>query len=1099
MVATTVPTPQLAPRPAGASVAQAAACATAPQRLISLRLKLGMLLGTVAALAVAIPTILHALAFVGDQERKVGEDNLELARVVGVLTEWRIEQTFALLELVTTAPGFATDIANGNAQRLTDRLGRAVHTDDDLSSVMVIDRDGTVIAHSLDDKRLLGQSATGWPTVLAALQTGRPGLGRAIQSPVTERAVVPLAAAARNANGEIVGAVIAYLALDDLEARVNGARGPGRGLARIVDGDGRMLTSPDPGLELSDVSAASNPVIALALAGSPSVGRVRSASGDLAYAAAIPIQSGWVVEVEHPTEAVLAPLCALIVRTVLIALAAFVIAMLVGVAAAHRIAEPLLALLRALRSIRREEGRPRLPRSSTTEVAWLADELEMMRSALELRTVETHQAVDALARYRLLTERTTDIVIFMDDEYTIVEANAAAESAHGYTRAELIGRRVRDLVADPAFTLSDEEIARARTDGLRFETTHRRADGSTFPVEVTLISSNGLDAGPDAIMMAIIRDVAERRHAEAVRSRMLVREQEARASEERAAEVTGIVQHMPCGVVVFDTQGCLTLANERALEMLSPDSPPDAGDDDAAATVPPPRALLDERLLNPCRALVARALGGSVVSDRELHISPDGCCEDGRGTRGIGDDDHRILIGSAAPLRSARGQVRGAVAILTDVTRERRLVQDLISSEGTLRHSLESLLVLHEAGRALSSTLVEEEIGARFAESCVRIGRLDAALVFLGDARGEVQVLGTHGDPVLIEHVLVCPEERAARQRALAEGVAADAGDGAEASRGAGPACAEMSLAIRRHIELSARGRTLGILEIYGSEQLASVTEDALASLAAHAVSAFENAHLYHEVWDREQRLQDALRQLLIAQEEERRRVAYELHDGLAQVAAATHMSLQTFAAQYRPRSPQTRQQLEKSVELARRVVREARQVIAGLRPTTLDDFGLERALRLYVQELVSDGWTIEYDPQPGLDRLPGPIETVLYRIAQEALTNIRKHAETLTATITLRREAGRVELEVVDRGAGFKQAPVAPDDDPGHRVGLVGMRERAALVGGVCTIESEPGCGTRVLVRIPLPAAPTAALAAPKPAARAPAAPGTGAAPHAR
>ena len=200
------------------------------------------------------------------------------------------------------------------------------------------------------------------------------------------------------------------------------------------------------------------------------------------------------------------------------------------------------------------------------------------------------------------------------------------------------------------------------------------------------------------------------------------------------------------------------------------------------------------------------------------------------------------------------------------------------------------------------------------------------------------------------------------------------------------------------------------------------MTADALSSLAAHAVSALENAHLYREVGDREQRLQEALRQLLIAQEEERRRVAYELHDGLAQVAAATHLSLQTFASQYRPRSPQTRQQLDRSVDLARRVVREARQVIGGLRPTVLDDFGLERALRLHVQELIGEGWTIEYDAQLGADRLPGPTETVLYRIAQEALTNVRKHAETLVATVTLRRDDGYVQMDVMDRGAGFSQ-----------------------------------------------------------------------------
>src|SRR5207302_1173498 len=130
-----------------------------------------------------------------------------------------------------------------------------------------------------------------------------------------------------------------------------------------------------------------------------------------------------------------------------------------------------------------------------------------------------------------------------------------------------------------------------------------------------------------------------------------------------------------------------------------------------------------------------------------------------------------------------------------------------------------------------------------------------------------------------IEHVLACTEERDARQRALSHPPSA--------GMGAVPACVEMAVAVGRHIELSARGRTLGVLEIYGTEQLSAVTEDALASLAAHAVSAFENAHLYREVADREQRLQDALRQLLLAQEEERRQVAYELHDGLAQVAAA--------------------------------------------------------------------------------------------------------------------------------------------------------------------------------------------------------------------
>jgi PAS domain S-box-containing protein len=1176
MVATTAP-PLQAGSPSAGSVSVPVSDRPA-QRLFSLRLKLGVLLGTVAALALAIPTVLHALVFIGDQERKVGEDNLELARVVGVLTEGRTDQTLRVLRVVTTEPGFATEVVNEDAGRLTDRLARAVSQDDDLTSMLIVDRDGRVLAHTMSDQRLVGQSLWGSPLLQRIVGTGSAGVASAIRSPITGRAIVPFAVAVRGADGEVVGAAVTYLSLDRLETSVNGARGPGRGLARIVDQQGRLLTSPDPSHQLSDVST-DNPVLVDALRGTSSMGRVESSTGGTVYAAALPLPGGWVVEVQHPVDAVLGPVRQGLLRTGLIALGAFALAMLVGGIAARRITEPLQELLRALRSIRREEGRPCLPRSSTAEVAWLADELEAMRSALETRTGETRHALDTLARYRLLAERTSDIVLFLDKHGVIVDLNAAAVNAHGYTADELIGRPIDSLVGDPEFGLTADERRQAREEGLRFETLHRRKDGTTFPVEVTLIGPGSRDRASTPLMMAVIRDVSaralaeaalrtsearyrnvvdtirdvvfqvdredrwtflnpawseitdfsveetlgrraseaihpddreraralyrsligqqtsvarfearyltlsggsrwleiyanlsfgpdgeylgssgtltdvtDRRHAEAVRARMQFREQEARASEERAAEITGIVQHMPCGVLVFDTDSCLTLANERALEMLSPTSAPGA-EPFGPGAAPPPSALLDERLLNPCRVLVALALGGSVVSDRELQ--PDGPAADGR-----------VLMGSAVPLRSTHGEVRGAVAILSDVTRERRLMHDLVHSEGSLRHSLESLLVLHQASQALGSTLLEEEIGRRLVESCVRVARLDAALLFVADDHGGVRLLGSHGDPVLIEHVLACPDEGRARAAALRHPLS----NGKSAIR----SCDELSLTAGHHIELAVRGRTLGVLEIYGTEQGADVTDDALASLAAHAVSAFENARLYREVGDREQRLQDALRQLLIAQEEERRRVAYELHDGLAQVAAATHLSLQTFASQYRPRAQQTRQQLERSVDLARRVVREARQVIAGLRPTTLDDFGLERALRLHVHELEGDGLTVAYEAQLGLDRLPGPIETVLYRIAQEALTNVRKHAGTPCAAVTLRRRDGRVELAVIDQGSGFKAAAPAADDDPGHHIGLVGMRERAALVGGRCVIESEPGQGTRVTVSIPLPSAPT-------------------------
>ncbi|TME38497.1 MAG: sensor histidine kinase, partial [Chloroflexi bacterium] len=123
-------------------------------------------------------------------------------------------------------------------------------------------------------------------------------------------------------------------------------------------------------------------------------------------------------------------------------------------------------------------------------------------------------------------------------------------------------------------------------------------------------------------------------------------------------------------------------------------------------------------------------------------------------------------------------------------------------------------------------------------------------------------------------------------------------------------------------------------------------------------------------------RLQDLVRRLQVAQEEERRRVAYEIHDGLAQVAASAHQHLQTFADYHAPESPSGRDALQRTVELVQRTVREARRLIAGLRPTVLDDFGLAQALRLELEALRGEGWQVTYDEDIGDTRLPSQIET---------------------------------------------------------------------------------------------------------------------------
>ena len=203
--------------------------------------------------------------------------------------------------------------------------------------------------------------------------------------------------------------------------------------------------------------------------------------------------------------------------------------------------------------------------------------------------------------------------------------------------------------------------------------------------------------------------------------------------------------------------------------------------------------------------------------------------------------------------------------------------------------------------------------------------------------------------------------------------------------------------------------------------------------------------------------------------EAERHHVAYELHDGLAQVAASTHQHLQAFASHYRPHSPQARAELERTLELAQLTVREARRLIAGLRPTALDDFGLATALHLHVEALRSEGWTISYDERLGPERLPPTLETTLYGVAQEALTNTRKHSSTTQAHLRLVRQEATIRLEVEDAGCGFEPGTVLHEVSLGEHVGLREMQERVALVGGQLQISSQPGAGTLVVAEVPL------------------------------
>jgi signal transduction histidine kinase len=207
----------------------------------------------------------------------------------------------------------------------------------------------------------------------------------------------------------------------------------------------------------------------------------------------------------------------------------------------------------------------------------------------------------------------------------------------------------------------------------------------------------------------------------------------------------------------------------------------------------------------------------------------------------------------------------------------------------------------------------------------------------------------------------------------------------------------------------------------------------------------------------------DALRRVVAAQEQERRRLARELHDETGQALTSILLGLRTVEEARGEES--MRAAVGEVRDLVRATLQDVRQLAVELRPKALDDFGLVAALeRLTETFREQTGIALAFQSMLPAERLSAEIETALYRIVQESLTNIVKHARAGTVSITLGRKRDAVTVVVEDDGVGFDPARTREEG-----LGLIGMRERVALVGGRLTIESRPGAGTTFVVEVPV------------------------------
>lgn len=220
---------------------------------------------------------------------------------------------------------------------------------------------------------------------------------------------------------------------------------------------------------------------------------------------------------------------------------------------------------------------------------------------------------------------------------------------------------------------------------------------------------------------------------------------------------------------------------------------------------------------------------------------------------------------------------------------------------------------------------------------------------------------------------------------------------------------------------------------------------------------------------EREQQRATYLAQIIAAQEDERKRIARELHDETGQALASLMVGLRN--VEEAPTDEEVRRRLNDLRQITANTLDDVRQMSIDLRPSVLDDHGLVVALTRYTQDY-GERHHLPVDFQTvGLngDRLSPPIETALYRIVQEALTNVAKYAQARHISVLLEKRPDQISAIVEDDGRGFDVETALSTAASNRRLGLYGMHERAALCGGTVTIESRAGGGTSVFVRIPM------------------------------
>ena len=500
----------------------------------------------------------------------------------------------------------------------------------------------------------------------------------------------------------------------------------------------------------------------------------------------------------------------------------------------------------------------------------------------------------------------------------------------------------------------------------------------------------------------------------------------------------------------------------------------------------------DFRIIYANKAVMQRyGLAKSEVIGRNCHelshnvldpcIPPDCLCpakevwETGKSTQAVhvhrygtsDDKEDRYVDVKAFPLKNSQGETIEAVLIIRDITEVKKMEQRILEAN-------RNLLVLNIIADTVSQSLDLDTILNSALDKVLELMKGHTGGILLLDPetqtlsyrvyRGlsEEFVKGISGlklgegiaglaaqqkEPIYVDNISQDP--RLTRYVVVVEGLKAFAS-----------------------VPLLSKNRVLGVMNIasHGLRRFAPEDIQLLSSISNQIAVAIENARLYEELQRKEEMRGELLHLVISTQEEERRRIARGLHDEISQALTSLAVNLEAVADALPLDTDEVKARLKGIQSIAIRTLDEIHKVIWELRPTLLDDLGLIAAVKWLAEtHLEAAGVKVHLETAGAERRLPNNVETAIFRIIQEAVTNIIRHANAESACISLEFEEASVRVHIEDDGGGFDINEAMSATRGGRGLGLLSMKERAELLSGILKIKSQPGQGTQIDLEIPV------------------------------